>query len=657
MATTAILTPDVLRTQLVPQLLAAMPTDWRGTTFNNSKAIYVGRTAFSERLQHLLEAKAKDPHAKIGECRAISKAELSGLGNAEDYFRVASNVSTVFELVHALERNLLVSHVWSFASVKMPVVAVALACRGPVHMYCGSATPPLSPAECATLESLGGHLTCYEGAPPPRNEQAEPTSGNPAGKPTVLVLEEACGGPAPTAAASPNDFDGAVDTTAGMLYITNPASIAPAAIMTTRKRLATPITTPAALIALQDYCALDDAPKVNPNGFAMDAMPEPKELLSFNTHLQTMSGTPADPEAQPVTCQAGLPAIAALWFALKARGGADILLCSTCYGGSSELTDLVEARGMPLRKSTFDIQGTLPIDGAIAQSLTKLAADPPSLKPTTLLFVEIPTNPDQKIPDLPKLVEAVQAYELATGKRVLLLIDTTFAPASGVLGKLAALAPELEAMVFCSLSKSVSRGTTTGGTLIANHTPGAKQWLSEARGMAEMLDTTARKDQMQRLCANHVGVEDRCKAAYKVTVEVGDALQAAVEAYTGVNMPLTYVLPNHADEGFTSSTFSFNLPPPPLDASPEAKAALAQKFVDALCEDAEHFKPCVSFGQDNGLVYCTVPATSTQGAIKAEDKAKQEVGGVQLARLSFPPRIDVAAVEARIKLACKTVYS
>jgi cysteine synthase A len=36
-------------------------------------------------------------------------------------------------------------------------------------------------------------------------------------------------------------------------------------------------------------------------------------------------------------------------------------------------------------------------------------------------------------------------------------------------------------------------------------------------------------------------------------------------------------------------------------------------------------------------VYATVPATSTQGAIKAEDKAKQAVGGIQLCRLSFPP--------------------
>ena len=49
-------------------------------------------------------------------------------------------------------------------------------------------------------------------------------------------------------------------------------------------------------------------------------------------------------------------------------------------------------------------------------------------------------------------------------------------------------------------------------------------------------------------------------------------------------------------------------------------------------------KPCVSFGQDNDLVYCTVPATSTQGAISAEDKAKQARGGVQLVRflLSYP---------------------
>ena len=58
----------------------------------------------------------------------------------------------------------------------------------------------------------------------------------------------------------------------------------------------------------------------------------------------------------------------------------------------------------------------------------------------------------------------------------------------------------------------------------------------------------------------------------------------------------------------------------------------AQKFVDLLCLHPTFMKPCVSFGQDNDLVYCTVPATSTQGAISAEDKAKQARGGVQLVR-------------------------
>merc|ERR1712080_781088 len=85
----------------------------------------------------------------------------------------------------------------------------------------------------------------------------------------------------------------------------------------------------------------------------------------------------------------------------------------------------------------------------------------------------------------------------------------------------------------------------------------------------------------------------------------------------------------------TTSTFSFNLPRP-AGASPAVTEALAQTFVDLLCAHPP-FKPCVSFGQDNDLIYATVPATSTQGAIKAEDKAKQAIGGVQLTRLSFPP--------------------
>ena len=97
------------------------------------------------------------------------------------------------------------------------------------------------------------------------------------------------------------------------------------------------------------------------------------------------------------------------------------------------------------------------------------------------------------------------------------------------------------------------------------------------------------------------------------------------------------------------------LAPPPAGAPPEVCAGLAQRFVDLLTADAQ-FKPCVSFGQDNGLVYCTVPATSTQGAVRAEDKARQAVGGVQLVRLSFPPTLDRGAAGEALDAAVHAVY-
>jgi cysteine synthase A len=129
---------------------------------------------------------------------------------------------------------------------------------------------------------------------------------------------------------------------------------------------------------------------------------------------------------------------------------------------------------------------------------------------------------------------------------------------------------------------------------------------------------------MVALCANHTGVEERCLKAYGNAKASGDALCAAVKAATGHDMPIHGVTAANAAIGFTSSTYSFNLPPKGSKAENEA---LAQNFTDLLCAH-KGFKPCVSFGQDNDLVYCTVPATSTQGAIAAADKAKQEVGGV-----------------------------
>lgn len=208
-------------------------------------------------------------------------------------------------------------------------------------------------------------------------------------------------------------------------------------------------------------------------------------------------------------------------------------------------------------------------------------------------------------------------------------------------------------MVFLSLSKSVSRGVTTAGTLVANQTAFSAAVLEGVRTTAKMLDTTAKHETLLRLVQNHHGVEKRCRDAYTIAVTAGGVIQDAVRETTGKEMPLAFVTPAQADEGFTTSTFSFNLPGL---STAEENAHLAQRFVDLLTADHQ-FKPCVSFGQDSGLVYCTVPATSTQGAIKEEDKAKQAVGGVQLVRLSFPPTLDVAGACKVMQESVAAIYS
>ena len=57
--------------------------------------------------------------------------------------------------------------------------------------------------------------------------------------------------------------------------------------------------------------------------------------------------------------------------------------------------------------------------------------------------------------------------------------------------------------------------------------------------------------------------------------------------------------------------------PMSLPVGCQVNADLAQAYVDLLTAH-KCFKPCVSFGQDNGLVYATVPATSTQVALAAD---------------------------------------
>lgn len=63
------------------------------------------------------------------------------------------------------------------------------------------------------------------------------------------------------------------------------------------------------------------------------------------------------------------------------------------------------------KKHKFDITGKNDIIKAVKTSLDGLAANSAALLPTTMLFIEVPTNPDMKVPDLAELVKVATEYK------------------------------------------------------------------------------------------------------------------------------------------------------------------------------------------------------------------------------------------------------
>ena len=102
-----------------------------GTTFNNSSLL--GRKEFSDRFLSLIQEK-----------EVITSSDLENLGNAEDYLRVSTNLSTILELSIAKKFKTNVDAVFTFSSKVLPVLSIALATSKTVKFFHGSSPPPFN---------------------------------------------------------------------------------------------------------------------------------------------------------------------------------------------------------------------------------------------------------------------------------------------------------------------------------------------------------------------------------------------------------------------------------------------------------------------------------------------------------------------------------
>jgi len=610
---------DHIRSRLAV-LLKNVPSSWLGTTYPNDGR-YVGRQRFLDEMLPLLNGNDE-----------IKEENLAQFF-PEDYVRLGSPLSTLLEMLRALEKGYSPSHVFCFASNALPVISVLLTATSTVYIY--GAGEMKDDARVAMLKQVFKCDFKYTAGEPVEGEKG------------AIVLQISASVP------DKKDLSPYVDAVASgdFLYIVNSKKVllkdlkdakgkmVRESIHTIRKRFGGAIPTPDALSLLKG-----------------EELPAKPNLDAFNTHLKELAGC-ATSQVAPLVTTTGLASLIACNLAALELGdhNVDILMASTAYGGSSQQTEILSKVSGQITKHTFGIQGK---DDHVLEKITEALAAMKSgpRKPLTCVLIEYPTNPDMKDCDLTGLEAVLTDYKTSTGSRVVLCLDTTFSPIST---PLKGLFTETPVMVWNSLSKSVSGGFTTGGSLVVNENKFAQQWLTRSHAYADLLDVHSKNCQLKILADNHMNTETRIENAHQNAVKAFRHLEAKVKTVSGQDMKVNFVTQAQLDKHVRPATFSFNLPPPAaIQSDNKAKAAFAQKFVDHLVTSyPKGIKPCVSFGQENTLVYVTVPATSTQGVISEEIKAKQAVGGIQLVRFSFPPRMDLSAFTAALDATLLKFYS
>ena len=147
----------------------------------------------------------------------------------------------------------------------------------------------------------------------------------------------------------------------------------------------------------------------------------------------------------------------------------------------------------------------------------------------------------------------------------------------------------------------------------------------------KLCDNEATDLQVEILAEQLPSMNQRIKDAYKNTREFVSFIEKKLP-----EAKINFVSEDLANQGFTPSVFSLDLPTKGnTDEERESyKRALNQKLINMMISEIPNeSKYCVSYGQLKGC-YWTIPATSTQGTTKEDDKD-------YIARVSVSPNLDL----------------
>lgn len=305
-----------------------------------------------------------------------------------------------------------------------------------------------------------------------------------------------------------------------------------------------------------------------------------------------------------------------------------IVVPPNCYGGTNDQARRVAACSDDIEIVDLLVDG----DNDMVQSIDTVLGQIAKEDAIPYIIAEIPTNPRVEVPDLQKLRAVLSAKrKTASGGEAIdpvFILDQTFCPNVHFLGDDDILS-SVRTISFASGSKFPSGGKCTAGYCIANKK--GEDLMNKIALHLDLCDNEATDLQLEILAQQMPSMNQRIKDAYANTREfvqfIAETLPAA---------KINFVSDELAEEGFTPSVFSLDLPT--KGNTPEEREAYKRKMNDRLIhlmitEIPNESKYCVSYGQLKGC-YWTIPATSTQGTTKEDDKD-------YIARVSLSPNMDL----------------
>ena len=299
-----------------------------------------------------------------------------------------------------------------------------------------------------------------------------------------------------------------------------------------------------------------------------------------------------------------------------------------CYGGTND-----QARRVAASINCVEVVD-LPVDGDndMVQSLDAVLKQIAQQDAIPYIIAEIPTNPRVEVPDLDMLTKVLStSRKTSSGEKAIapvFILDQTFCPNVHFIGEGAVLS-SVKAIAYASGSKFPSAGQCTAGYCIANKK--GDVFTSKIALHLELCDNEATDLQYEILAKHLPSMNQRIIEAYKNTREFVSFIEKVLP-----QAKINFVSKALATQGFTPSVFSLDLPTKGNTAQEREtyKRGLNHKLIKAMITQIpQQSKYCVSYGQLKGC-YWTIPATSTQGTTKENDKD-------YIARVSVSANLDL----------------